>query len=164
MADLPITSEDGAQPCVIVDVTTPANTLKVNADGSINASLGSTGGKANVLKTGTLTTVAVTADQVVLTYTVTAGKTFYLEYVNFGHHLTALPGNNNPVAIGTISVETPSGTKIYTKDCFHPSYDVPGPDLGEPAPIAAGVVIRVVCTPAAATSTVWRANFGGYER
>jgi hypothetical protein len=128
------------------------------------ATLGNSVGKSTVNKTGSLTTIATTVDQVVLTYTVTAGKTFYLQYFNFGHRLTALPGNNNPILIGTIALETPSGTKLYTKDCVHPNYDVPCPELAEPLPIAAGTVIRVVCTPAATSSTLWRANFGGYEK
>jgi hypothetical protein len=36
--------------------------------------------------------------------------------------------------------------------------------FAEPIPIAAGTVIRVVCTPAAATAMTWRANLGGYEK
>ncbi len=36
--------------------------------------------------------------------------------------------------------------------------------MGEPVPIAAGTVIRLVVTPAANTSMSWFANFGGYER
>ena len=163
MADLPIGSDDGAQGVFIVDPTTPTQQLKVNSDGSTNHSLGNTA-KTNVLKTGTLTTTAVTADQVVLTYTVTAGKTFYLQYVRFDTRLTTLPGNNNPIDMGSISLETPSGTKVITHEMIHPNYVLPPLELAEPIPIAAGVVIRVVCTPAAATSTIWRANFGGYEK
>src|ERR1700682_609226 len=130
----------------------------------VTSSLGTTVGKTNVLKTGTITTTTTTADQVVLTYTVTAGKTFYLEYITFAHRLSALSGNNNPTLLGTISLETPSGTKVHTYDAIHPNYIIPGPVIGEPIPIAAGTVIRVVCTPAATASTIWRANFGGYEK
>lgn len=136
---------------------TGSNTL-----GSI--SLGNTAGKANVLKTGSLVTTAVTADQVVLTYTVTAGKTFYLEYLQVEVRQTTLPGNNNPVDLGAVSLETPSGTKVITHEAIHPSYYLPGYQFSEPIPIAAGVVIRVVCTPASVTSITWRANFGGYEK
>jgi hypothetical protein len=131
---------------------------------TVITTLGNVTGKAIVLKTSTLTTVATTADQVVLTYTVTAGKTFYLQYFDLHAHITALPGNNNPVLMGTASLETPSGTKIYTKDFIHSIYDAPGHNFAEPLPIAAGTVIRVVCTPAATSSTLWRANFGGYEK
>lgn len=114
-----------------------------------------------ILKTGTLVTTATTADQVVLTYTVTALKKFYLQYIQFAGYRTALPGNVNPIYLGSMSAETPSGTKIITIDRFHaPSNDAP---FGLFVSIAAGVVIRVVVTPNAATSTTWRANFGGYE-
>lgn len=138
--------------------------LAINSDGSANVSLGSTGGKTNVLKTGSLVTTATTVDQVVLTYTVTAAKTFYLEYLQIEGRVTTLPGNNNPVDLGAISLETPSGTKVITHEAIHPNYYLPGYKFSEPIPVAAGVVIRVVCTPAAATSCTWRANFGGYER
>jgi hypothetical protein len=130
----------------------------------VTSSLGTMVGKTNVLKTGTITTTTTTADQVILTYTVTAGKTFYLEYITFGHRLSALSGNNNPTLLGTISLETPSGTKVHTYDAIHPDYVIPGPTIGEPIPIAASTVIRVVCTPAATASTIWRASFGGYEK
>lgn len=138
--------------------------LVVNSDGSANVSLGNTGGKTNVLKTGQLVTTATTADQVILTYTVTAAKTFYLEYFQVEARVTTLPGNNNPVVIGAVSLETPSGTKVITHQAIHPNYYLPGYKFSEPVPIATGVVIRVVCTPAAATSVTWQANFGGYER
>lgn len=112
-------------------------------------------------KTGTLVTTAVTADQIVLTYTVTTGKTFYLQYIQFSGYRTSLPGNTNPLWLGAMSVETPSGTKIITADRFHaPSNDAP---FALNVPISSGTVIRVVVTPSAVTSTTWRANFGGYE-
>lgn len=114
-----------------------------------------------ILKTGTLVTTATTADQIVLTYTVTALKIFYLQYVSMSGYRTTLPGNVNPIWLGAMSAETPSGTKIITVDRFHaPSNDAP---FALNVPISAGVVIRVVVTPSAATSTTWRANFGGYE-
>lgn len=164
MADLPLASDEGAAPAIITDAVTTANTLKINSDGSANISLGNTGGKTNVLKTGSLVTTAVTADQVILTYTVTAAKTFYLEYLQIEAHITTLPGNNNPVDIGDVSLETPSGTKVITHRAIHSAYYLPHYTFPEPIPVAAGVVIRVVCTPAAVTSFTWRANFGGYER
>lgn len=122
-------------------------------------------GQTNVLKTGSLVTTAVTADQVVLTYTVTALKTFYLTHLIMYGRLTVISATAS--ILGVISLETPSGTKAITLDDtnpttseveFHPIV------FSEPIPIAAGVVIRVVVTPAAATSRTWRANFGGYEK
>ena len=46
-----------------------------NENVKINVSLGNSLNKSKVLVTGNLVTTAVTADQVILTYTVTAGKT-----------------------------------------------------------------------------------------
>lgn len=122
-------------------------------------------GKTSVLKTGTLATTAVTADQVILTYTVTAGKTFHLEYIHLSASRTVIAAA--AAVLGLCSVETPSGTKIFTCRFTNPTTSeapnviVP---IGEPIPIAAGIVIRVVCTPADVTSTTWIANLGGYER
>src|ERR1035437_8818013 len=116
------------------------------------------------MKTGTLTTTAVTANQVVLTYTVTAGKTFYLQYVKRDAQLTATPGNGNPIALGAVSLESPALTELITTFAMYPS-DLPdGGEFAEPIPFAAGTVIRIVVTPASATSTQWVGNFGGYEK
>lgn len=127
-------------------------------------SMGNSIGKTNVLKTATLTTTAVTADQVVLTYTVTAGKTFYLEYIHASAKLTNLPGSANPIALGILSLESPAGTKLWTAPFIGPPFDSDRLPFGEPIPFAAGTVIRMVTTPAAATSTQWFGNFGGYEK
>ncbi len=128
------------------------------------SSLGNTTGKTNVLKTGSLTTTATTVDQVVLTYTVTAGKTFYLQYVKLASHLTVFPGNGNPILMGNISLETPSGTKVYTVSMSYNNVTNDLLPLSEPIPITGGTVIRVVVTPAVATSMLWIANLGGYEK
>lgn len=149
----------------LADGTTPSQLMKVQADGSLLISLGNTQGKANVMKTGTLVTTATTADQVVLTYTVTALKTFFLEYFHLEARLTAASATG--AVLGTISLETPSGTKVFTftaVNATHSDVDQVVVPLAEPIPIAAGTVIRVVVTPAAITSTTWVANFGGYER
>jgi hypothetical protein len=115
---------------------------------------------ANVTKTGTLTTTAITADQVVLTYTVTAGTTFYLTHLDINTHLTVFANN---IFLGAASLESPAGTKLITT-----TFTVPNPttytlSVGTPIPIPSGTVIRVVCTPATTTSTVWITNLGGYE-
>jgi hypothetical protein len=131
-----------------------------------NVSLGITTGKTVVMKTGTLVTTAVTADQVILTYTVTAGKTFFLQYFNTTCNLTAAPTNyNTPIIFGNISLENPSGTKLLTWRFIGPNIpQIDGWSATEPVPIAAGTVVRIVCTPGLTTSTTWVANFGGYER
>ncbi len=130
-----------------------------------SVSLGVSSGKTNIMKTGSLTTTATTADQVVLTYTVTSGKTFYLEYFEIEARITTLSGTAS--ILGTASLENPSGTKGHTSTFTNQTTSevkrivIP---LAEPIPIAAGTVIRVVCTPAAATSMLWIGNFGGYEK
>jgi len=131
----------------------------------VTASLGTSLNKTTVMKTGTLTTTAITVDQVVLTYTVTAAKTFFLQYITMNGSQTAPAGAG--VVAGTISLETPSGTKVISQRCFGGNTFTPnGIDLSlaEPLPIAAGTVVRVVVTPASTTSFTWNASFGGYEK
>ena len=121
-------------------------------------------GRIVVMKTNTLVTTAVTADQVILTYTVTAGKTFWLEYYAYDTRLTAVSATAS--ILGTISLENPSGTKIFTSTETNPTTSETKMiviTFSEPIPITAGTVIRVVTTPAATTSMTWVANFGGYE-
>lgn len=162
-----LSSIDAGTPAALGQTTMSASMpVAIASDQSvIPATLGNTTGKANVLKTGTLVTTATTADQVVLTYTVTAAKTFYLEYLSIDCSLTAAPTNfNTPVVFGSISMETPSGTKDITWRFMGPNPQQDHITFSEPVPVAAGVVIRVVVTPGIATSLTWIANFGGYER
>lgn len=126
-------------------------------------SVGTATGKTVVMKTGTLISTLVTADQVILTYTVTSGKTLYLQYFDFSARLTAFAAT--ATNFGTLSLESPAATKLATYDVFHAGNgEQRGILFAEPLPVAAGVVIRVVCTPSAVTSMTWRANFGGYEK
>lgn len=120
-------------------------------------------GKTNVGKTGTLATSAVTADQVVVTYTVTAGKTFYLQWFACNGRLTTFAAT--ATLFGDCSIETPSGTKLVTTMLAGPGIgDRDWLVISEPLPVAAGTVIRVVVTPSATTAMTWRANFGGFEK
>lgn len=122
-------------------------------------------GVTPVMKTGTLVTTATTADQVILTYTVTAGKTFYFQYFRADVRLTATSATAS--ILGTYSLESPAGTKLYTATNTNPTTsatNMNGFTTASPIPFAAGTVIRVVCTPAATTSMTWIANFGGYEK
>jgi hypothetical protein len=131
--------------------------------GVAEVSLGSIAGKTSVMKVGSLVTTAVTADQVVLTYTVTEGKTFYLTYFHLLVRLTTYAGT--VTNFGNMSLENPSGTKIFTFPSFGSGAAAIVPfSFTEPVPIPSGTVIRVVCTPAAVTSFTWFANFGGYEK
>jgi hypothetical protein len=126
--------------------------------------IGSSTGKTVVMKTGNLVTTATTADQVILTYTVTSGKTFYLEYVDVTARLTTYA--TTATNFGNASLESPSGTKLATALIANAGTVFPPYALrfSEPIPIASGTVIRVVCTPAATTSFTWQANFGGWEK
>jgi hypothetical protein len=124
----------------------------------------STAAATNVLKTAQLVSTATTADQVVLTYTVTAGKTLYLQYVIMGGYLTSQPGNANPIDLGDMHVQTPSGTTFIQTERFHPKIADLVVSFPQAIPIAAGVAIRITVTPVTTTSITWEANFGGYER
>lgn len=126
-------------------------------------SLGNSLGKTNVLKTGTLATTATTADQVIVTYTVTTGKTLYLQWFACNGRLTTFAGT--ATLFGDCSLEVPSGTKAVTTM-------IAGPGIGdrdylvfeEPIAVSGGSVVRIVTTPAATTAFTWRGNFGGYEK
>lgn len=154
------------QPALGVAGTPSVDVITVQglaASVQIPMTLASTVGKTAALKLGTLATTAITADQVILTYTVTAGKTFYLQYADFLARLTTYAAT--ATLFGTVSIESPAGTKLYTTELFNAGSGVPSSiGFSEPIPIAAGVVIRVVCTPAATTAMTWRVNFGGFER
>lgn len=122
------------------------------------------GGRTPVLKTNTQITTSQTVDQVVLTYTVTSGKTLWLEYIAWDVRLTAV--NASASILGAISFELPSGTKGFTSTETNPTTSQTGMKVitfSEPLPVTAGTVIRWVCTPAANTSMTWIGNFGGYE-
>lgn len=122
-----------------------------------------TTGRTVIGKTGSLVTTAVTADQVILTYTVTGGKTFYLEYFRVDTRLTSFA--TTATYFGMTSLENPSGTKLITQMQAGAGITIIPPiDFTEPIPIGAGTVIRVVCTPSSTTSYTWQANFGGYEK
>ena len=117
-----------------------------------------------VAKTGTVTTTAVTADQIVLTYTVTTGKTFYMTNLDISADFTTL--STTGAYIGTASLESPSGTKTITQDFQNLTTEqIDWKQWVFPVPKTATstTVIRVVCTPNATTSTRWRANFSGFE-
>jgi hypothetical protein len=139
------------------------NALPVGTNVIGGVTLGNATGKTVVMKTGTLTSTATTADQVVLTYTVTAGKTFYLEYFDVAARLTTYAAT--ATNFGDCSLESPAGTKLYTNMVAHAGSPLPiRTSFAEPIPIVAGAVVRVVCTPSAVTSFLFRGNLGGFEK
>lgn len=142
------------------------NKVAVGADGSIAVSIGSSAGKSAVLKTAQLVTTAVTANQAILSYTVTAAKTLFLEYFDLQAGLTAVSATAS--VLGTVQVLI-GGVVVFTGRFINPTTSDAGSQairiaVGEPIPIAAGTVILVQVTPAAATSMTWTANLGGYEK
>lgn len=127
-------------------------------------SLSDTTGKSAVMKTGQLTTTAVTANQVVLTYTVTALKTLFLQYLNLQGRLTAASATGS--VLGTMTVNI-GGVAVYTGDFVNPTNSTVVPldlVLSEPIPVAAGTVVSITVTPTAVTSMRWTGNFGGFEK
>lgn len=142
---------------------TAVNTAAVTQAAGSAISIGTSSGKTLVLKTGSLATSATTADQVVLTYTVTAGKTLYLTGYSLQARLTTFAAT--ATLFGQAYLETPSGTKGQTFDLSGPGTClIDTVTFAEPLPIAAGQVVRIVCTPAATTGMTWKANLSGYER
>ena len=142
---------------VFQESSMPAGT---NALGAVQ--LGSSIGKANVGQTGTLASSATTADQVIKSYTVTAGKTLYI--VQFDVQATLTTPAATFTNFGPVSLETPSGTKIWTGLLQGAGVASYISALCEPIPVAAGVVARLVTTPGAATAMTWRGNILGYEK
>lgn len=125
--------------------------------------LGNSTGKTNIGKTGSLVSTATTADQVILTYTVTTGKTLYLLGWDVAVRLTTI--GTTATTFGTASLENPSGTKLNTRILAGPGVVSPPSQITLPEPwaISSATVIRIVCTPAAATSYTWQGNLWGYE-
>ena len=146
----------------------PSNYLEPNSDGSINISPGPFGSGMNpVMKTGQLTTTAVTVNQNILSYTVTASKTFYLAYLDIAARLTTISAAASILGTAIIQI---GGIQIYTATFVNPTTSDQGSQVvrlntgAVPIPIFAGTAINFLTTPAAATSMLWIANFGGYEK
>ena len=159
---------------VIQDPVTPSQQARVTSSGdlgvasqsSAGVSIGSVVNKAVVMQTGTLVTTAVTANQIILTYTVTAGKNLFIEYIDIQSRFTV------PSAVASLLgpvIMQMNGITVYTTGFVNPTTFDSGSQtvrlsFSEPIPLAAGLVIRFLVTPAAATSMTWIANFAGYEK
>lgn len=134
----------------------------IASDQALSVGLGVSSGKTTIGKTATLVTSSNSNDQVILTYTVTAGKTFYLEGFDWKTAKTTV--DTTAATYGTISLETPSGTKIQTWIARDAGTDSFARFFAEPLPIPAGAIIRFVVTPANNTSYTWVTNLIGYEK
>ena len=154
----------GTMAIQVADKTTPTQLLAVESDGSILTNTGIT--KSLVMKTGSLVTTAVTANQNVLSYTVTTGKTFYLTYIDIQARYTTLAGTLSPIGTANLLI---GGVNSYQAWFTNPSDGDTGSQavritFSEPLPITSSTTIALVVTPAVASSLTWLANFGGYER
>lgn len=157
MADLPITSNDGGMPVVIIDQTTVANVAKVNASGSINNAVGRPTEKAGrTYKTFVADAITTTTT----VYTVTAGKTLYIM----------------TIAVSGFNTNTTTAAHIQIMDNATTRFPLSFPTAGVGAlasfiPIAINPITfleplefatSVVITMAAGTNTL-SAVFVGYE-
>lgn len=116
--------------------------------------------------TGQLTTTATTADQIIVSYTVPANRTFY-----FIGWLISVDGNTDgvPIKIGKNTITTPPaapGTvdsnlfRVFRLDRSGVAQDVINQDYSTPRKFGfAGDVIKVSVTPGGTGSTIWRASF-----
>lgn len=159
---------------VIQDPVTPAQQARVTSSGDLGVasqssqgvSIGSTVNKTVVAKTGTLVTTAVTANQVILTYTVTAGKTLFIEYIDIQGRLTVASATaavlgSAIIQMNVVTVNTQGFVNPTTSDSGSQAVRI---SFSEPIPLAAGLVLGFLVTPASATSMTWTANFVGYEK
>lgn len=126
-------------------------------------SIGSSSGKTVVMNTGGGTTTTTNATTI-HTYTVTTGRTFYLEYVDIFCRFSTLSATladhgSFTLKIGASNVYQAIFVNSTTGDRAHQLLT-----FGEPIPIASGTVIQMNAIAADTTSRNWRASFGGYEK
>jgi hypothetical protein len=115
---------------------------------------------SNVYGTGVLASSAATADQLIATYTVTAGRVFQLAWLWVGAKLTTYAGTATD--FGTASFRV-NGSKKWTWQITGSGFGYASVTPADSFPLAAGDVITIVCTPSAVTPFSWEANFGGTE-
>lgn len=127
-----------------------------------SVSIGTSAGKTLVGKTGLLVSTSVLADQIILTYTVTLGKTFYLEGFDWSVGKTGIDHADSDY--GLVSLENPLGLKLQTWFARGAGTASFSRSLPEPLPIPSGTVIRLVVTPSIANSLTWLGNLIGYEK
>lgn len=111
---------------------------------------------------GTITTTATTADQVVLSYTVPANKTFWIVGYTLNNGETTIRANPYKIGRNTVTSE-PAGPGTVDGAIFRmgnmPASSFRDEDFsGNPRRMAiAGDVVKITVTPSGGTSTVWRA-------
>lgn len=138
---------------------------RVTVSSDTQLSLGTNTGKTNIFNSSALVTAATTQNITIKTYTVTSGKTFYLQWLSLESRPTVISATAS--ILGIASLESPAGTTIASHTFANPTTsDVERIyySFSEPIPIPSGQIIKAVAAPAAATSTTWYGNFGGYEK
>ena len=84
--------------------------------------------------------------------------------MNYSVRLTVMSATAQ--VMGTYSLESPTGTKLFTNTVTNPTtsqLQQTAVESSVPLVFASGTVIRVVCSPLTSLATTWIANFGGYE-
>lgn len=131
---------------------------------ALQVSLGSSVAKANVFQAGSVNTAAKTHTNIT-TYTVSAGKTFYVSYMEVEGVLNTASATAS--SLGQCSLEIPSGTTVATFQLSNPTNGAVDRVVFSPAEpfyARAGQVVAVSCDPSSTSSTYWRTNFGGFEK
>ena len=116
----------------------------------------------NVFMPGSLASTAVTADQVILTYTVPAGKTLWLQYIEANVKLTTFA--SAATDFGAVSFRV-NGIKMITFVVVAGLGVLGSPlyvGISDSMPFQAGDVLTMVCTPSAITPFTWGSNLVGY--
>jgi hypothetical protein len=154
----------GTMPVQVADRTTKTQLMAVETDGSILVNTGVT--KTNVMKTFALGTATVGTNQTIISYTVTSGKTFYLEYIDVVGHLNN-PGGGASI-LGTINLSI-GGVLVYQNVMVNPTTSDYGSQrvsltFSEPIPIASGTNIILYSNPAVNNPITWIGNMLGFER
>lgn len=128
-----------------------------------SVSLGQSTGKAIKGESGQLASSAFTAGQTVMTYTVTSGKTFYLEEADCSVMLNTAAATQTQFGTCQLLI---NGVQYWLSNYKGPGSGSNAQVLTypEPIPIASGTVITWQATPAAVTAFLWSANIGGYEK
>ena len=154
----------GTMAIQIQDKTVPTQLLAIESDGSLLVNTGIT--KSLIMKTGSLISTSTAANQGILGYTVTAGKTFYLTYLDIQGRLTTTSATSSLLGTVTLSI---GGVSVYQAGFVNPTTSNIGSQavrltFSEPLPISSATALLVAVTPNATTSMTWISNFGGYER
>jgi hypothetical protein len=117
-----------------------------------------------IRNTWTLTTSSVTADQLIGSYTVPAGRKFRITNVLIEAYLSVL--NTTAVYLGTVKLQINGADWLGP---YEASNTASGALFGIVIPIPSGVdvefqmKVQALCTPAAVTSTVWTVTLVGFE-